>query len=138
MTHIETLRRSVDQTSRVAHSIMDLAGIPDNSEISGRVEAALATLYEAVEELPKGRRASLLNQEGVLVYVIPGRDMRDWPTSERVTASHHAKLKVNNGRVASRLQNAHFIAPSDRFASQRVLTAEQYLEALQEAQITDA
>lgn len=127
LNHIDAVRKAANELNDRLSDLMDLAQIPDNSETELRVEAALANVYDAIEEIPrKARNASAIKETGPLIYPNPNAPMGNWKTSTGKSAA-----ALFPGRRASVLKAT---VPPPR----RVMTASQYQKALEIAQSTNS
>lgn len=137
------MSRSVAEQSALAmrkvnaamRNMLDVAGVPDGSELESRVHGALEELYGAMREIRKtAKHKRRLNEPGPLVYPLQGQDMRKWPMSDGRTA---AKLLPSNSRQAVRIASARKVKASPALNYYRAMTASQYLEALEDAVLTE-
>jgi hypothetical protein len=124
---------ALDQADSMLTHLMDIGEIPDNSPIDREVQAALVTLYGAVRSIRRtSRRQAQLKEEGPLIFPVRGRDMRFWKTSDGRVAS-----SLLPRRKASRYASARTVKAGTSLQRYRVMTASQYLKALENAEITD-
>jgi hypothetical protein len=114
-------------------NLMDVGGIPDDSPLDKRIQAAMDELYETLHEIKRtSRRESRLTESGPLVFPLRGRDMRFWRTSDGRKAQ-----SLLSDRQASRIASARKVMANPALSRYRAMTASQYLQALEEAVITD-
>lgn len=124
---------ALDDATTEMTNLMDIGEIGDDSQLDRRVHAALEELYQAVHDIKEvSLKRSRLAERGPLVFPVRGRDMRFW--------------RMSDGRKASTLLSEHEVS---RFASAkkvranpslhryRVMTARQYLEALEDAVVEE-
>jgi hypothetical protein len=124
---------ALDQADSMLTHLMDIGGVPDNSPVDREIQAALVTLYGAVRAIKaKSRRQAQLTEEGPLVFPVRGRDMRFWKMSDGRVAS-----ALLPRRKASRYASARTVKAGTSVQEYRVMTASQYLKALEDAVITD-
>jgi hypothetical protein len=132
-SHLERTRQAANTLNNRLSDLMELAQVPDGSGTERRVEKALASVYEAIDEIPRvASRPSVLNENGPLVYPIKGADMRSWKTSEGTRAG--TLIRGRKARIASR---ARAIMANPTSIPRRVMTASQYHRALDEARIDE-
>lgn len=130
MSIINQARSAVDNARSVLTAVLDVAQVPDGHHVERKVNAALITLEEALEALPKAsRNASVLEHSGPMVRVTPQKDIREWYTTGGEKISKHLNPNETSrfARARGRLQ------ASKRFAARRVLSKQEYLNALEES-----
>jgi hypothetical protein len=119
-------------TTELTH-LMDIGEIGDDSQLDRKVQAALEDLYQAVHEIKEvSRKQSRLAERGPLVFPIRGRDMRFWRMSDGRKAS-----TLLTEHEASRFASAKKVRANPSLHRYRVMTARQYLEALENAVIEE-
>jgi hypothetical protein len=98
-----------------------------------RVAAAFGDLEEVLKQLPKnGRNASAVLDPSPAVYVIPERDMRNWPTTDGLNA---VQAVVPRSRKASRIAGSgtKLKAPKKLLTSgRRVVSSKEYISLVRE------
>lgn len=127
-------REAIDSARKMVLASLDVAEVPDGHPVEKKVTAAFIDLEEAFDQLPlAGRNASALNDEGPVVRVIAGRDIRQWPTTVGKTALD--AVIPSGGRTASRLASSPgVLLASKRFSHRRMLSSKEYLRALEDAE----
>jgi hypothetical protein len=124
---------ALDHANEEMTNLMDLGEIPDDSPLDRKVQAALEHLFEAVHEIKKvSRKQARLLERGPLVFPIRGRDMRFWRMSDGRKAS-----TLLSERQASRFASAKTVGANPSLNRYRVMTASQYLQALEDAVIEE-
>jgi hypothetical protein len=119
-------------TTEMTH-LMDIGEIGDDSPVDRKVQAALENLYEAVHEIRKmSQRQARLMERGPLVFPMRGRDMRFW----RMSDGRKASALLSHDK-ASRFASAKKVRASTSLQKYRVMTASQYLQALENAVIEE-
>lgn len=119
-------------TEEMTH-LMDIGEIGDDSPLDRKVQASLETLYQAVHEIKrKSRRHDRISERGPLVFPIRGRDMRFWKMSNGRKAS-----TLLSDHQASRFASAKKVRANPSLSQYRVMTASQYLKALEDAVIEE-
>jgi hypothetical protein len=124
---------ALDTTTAEMTHLLDIGEIGDDSTLDRKVQSALDNLYEVVHEIKKvSRQQERLAERGPLVFPMRGRDMRYWRLSDGRKAE-----KLLSGRQASRIASASKVMASPGMNRYRVMTASQYLKALEDAVITE-
>jgi hypothetical protein len=127
MNHIERARNAADNLNTQISDLMDLAGVPDESDTGIKASRAIGEIYEILEDIPRsGRTASFIFDEGPKIYVNPNQDIRDWPTS------NGRKAGSGNPRTAA-LSKRQKVTASGPILSRRVITAALYNSIIEEA-----
>lgn len=113
--------------------LLDIGEISDDSPLDRTVQAALINLYDAIDSIKTtSRRQAQLTERGPLVFPMRNRDMRCWKMSDGRKAE-----TLLTDRQASRIASARTVMANPSLNRYRVMTASQYLEALQDAVITE-
>jgi len=119
-------------TTEMTH-LMDIGEIGDDSPLDRKVQAALEDLYQAVHDIKNAsRRHARLMERGPLVFPLRGRDMRFWRMSDGRKAS-----TLLSDHQASRFASAKKVRANPSLSRYRVMTASQYLQALEDAVIEE-
>jgi hypothetical protein len=112
---------------------MDIGEIGDDSPLDRKVQAALEDLYQAVHDIKKAsRKQASLMERGPLVFPMRGRDMRFWRMSDGRRAS-----TLLSDYQTSRFASARKVRANPSLNRYRVMTASQYLQALEDAIIEE-
>ncbi len=119
-------------TTEMTH-LMDIGEIADDSPLDRKVHAALEDLYQAVHDIRNAsRRRDRLMERGHLVFPMRGQDMRAWGMSNGEQAS-----TLLSKHQASRFAPAKKVMANPSLNRYRVMTASQYLQALEDAVIEE-
>jgi len=129
-THLDKARRAADNLNNHLSDLLEIAEIPDGHPAETMVEAALASVYDALDEIPKNAESPAIHEHGPLIYPSANRDMRHWPTSDGRTAA-----QILRGRRASKAITARSVMANPSRCPRRVMTVRQYHAALAEARI---
>lgn len=125
---------SIERAFALVHAALDVAQVPDNHPIRVRVASAFGDLEDALKKLPKnGRNASAVLDPAPAVYVVPERDMRNWPTTDGTTA---LEAVMPRSRRASRIANrgAKLTAPRKVTDSgRRVVSSKEFISLVRDA-----
>lgn len=113
--------------------LLDVGEIPDDSPLDRKVQSALNNLYDALNSIKTiSQRRAQLTERGPLVFPIRGRDMRYWRMSDGRRAS-----TLLSDHQASRFASAKKVKANPSLNRYRVMTASQYLKALENAVIEE-
>jgi ketosteroid isomerase-like protein len=132
MSVLTKTRASVRRARQMVTASLDLAEVPDGHPVETKVTSAFIQLEEALNKLPRAaRNASALHDEDG-VFVIPGSDMRDWPTFSGRSAS---EVLMPQSRLARRIASHErgTVLAGREVSSRRVIAASDYLRALEDA-----
>lgn len=131
-TVIGETRKAVDRARRMVFASLDVAQVPKDDPVERQANNAFISLERVLEDLPDaGITAAALEDPGPVVYVMPKRDMRDWPTTEGRSA---AKAILPKSRQARRLASISTpILASRKLVNRRAISAAEYLRCLEEA-----
>jgi len=112
--------------------LLEIAGVADNSVTDRKVVAAFENLEEVLDEVPRvGRTAALANEESPVIYVVQGRDIRDWPTDTGRTAMQ--ELTRGDARMAKIASTRSRLAAPPSSRKRRAITASVYERMLEES-----
>jgi hypothetical protein len=128
MNHLERLRTAADTLNGHLTDILDLAGVPDGSHTEIKATKAMGQIYDVIDQIPRqGRTASLVFEDGPLIYVDPHKDIRDWKTSSGIKAS-----QTSQRAAALAKSKKTRLAAQGPILSRRVITARLYEDLFSE------
>lgn len=131
MNHLELVREATNQLGNQLTDVFDMAGVADGSDTERRAAQALSTIHNLLDDIPRvGRTASYVFEEGPMIYVNPGKDIREWNTSSGKKASGH------NPRTAA-LSKTKSVTARGPILSRRVIPASLYGSLIEEAILTE-
>jgi hypothetical protein len=123
MSHLERVQTSLDIASREIHDLLDIASIPENSELSQKVEMSLELLNQVLSEIEKQESSrSLIAQDGYLVYSNREKDIRTWTTSRGPIS----KLFLDKGRFRDLWSSTVPLMVPENTKLKRVLTKDEF------------
>ena len=132
-TVVARARSALSMATRELAHLMDIGEIDEDSALNRKVYGALEDLYQAVHDIKKvSRRQAQLMEKGPLVFPLRNRDMRCWRMSNGLKAS-----TLLSDHLASRLASAKKVKASPHLNRYCVMTASQYLKALEDAVIEE-
>lgn len=135
MGHVAKTRATISTARRCLGTLLDLRQISDEHPLGRAARQAFDSLEEVVEQLKDCPES--INDDGPLVYPIPGEDPRDYATSRGSTARHLLESQPEPWMREIAETGLRLVAPSD-LRRARVLTWPQYLSGLRRSRPYDS
>lgn len=126
VTALDALQEAQNKTDR----LMDVVGVDKDSALYHQIWLGFSAIYDSLEDaFVEGTDPDSGKQGESLVIPIPGKDMREWPTTDKKTAR---QAFLNSGRYSKIASIPRFLAP-EHHPERRAILASEYLELLDKA-----
>lgn len=133
-SQLDRTRTAATALNQEIHNLFDVGDVPETSGVARQIEAALNTIYNSLETLStEARYAEAMSSPGPIVYVVPEKDMRNWPTGDGRRAGTHPEIIAQGSRQAARMNSLPFVESPSEVQSRKALSAQDYAEALYNA-----
>lgn len=84
LTHHDRAKNALERAQLDVANFVDVTGLPLDHDLGNEIARCFGELYDLIDAVVRnGTRPEAAYEKDVIVFPISGRDMRDWPTSDR-------------------------------------------------------